>query len=111
MKRSGTRIWLRAAMAVALAVPLLAVPQSASAATNAFRVVNWADARDNYVDGWVIPTGLTAGVSYASVRSKADGIIGGCQERLGANTERLPINPESVHSGWWGRYRGPADTA
>jgi len=111
MKRFGTRIWLRAAMAAALAVPLLAVPQSASAATNSFRGVNWADARDNYVDGWVIPTGLAAGDSYDSVRSKADGIITGFQNKLGANTVRLPINPQSVNSDWWGRYKGAADSA
>jgi hypothetical protein len=111
MKRFGTRIWLRAAMAAALAVPMLAVPQSATAATNSFRGVNWADARDNYVDGWVIPTGLTAGDSYASVRSKADGIITGFQQKLGANTVRLPINPQSVNSDWWGRYKGAADSA
>ena len=107
MKRFGTRIWL----AAGLALPLLAVPQSATAATDAFRGVNWADARDNYVDGWVIPTGLTAGDSYSTVRTTADGIISDFQQKLGANTVRLPINPQSVNSDWWARYKGAADSA
>ena len=98
---------------VALATPLLAVPAPApaAAATNAFRGVNWADARDNYVDGWVIPTGLTAADSYATVRSKADGILTGFQQQIGATTVRLPINPQSVNSDWWARYKGTVDSA
>ncbi len=102
---------LRAATIAILTAPLLAVVPDASAATNAFRGVNWADSRDNYVDGWVIPTGLTAGDSYALVRSKADGIITGFQQQLGANTVRLPINPQSVNSDWWSRYKAAADSA
>jgi hypothetical protein len=102
---------LRAAMITVLVAPLLAVPPAASAATNSFRGVNWADARDNYVDGWVIPTGLTAGDSYDTVRTTADGIITGFQQQLGANTVRLPVNPQSVNSDWWSRYKGAIDSA
>lgn len=101
---------LRVLLLSVLAAPLLTIPP-ASAATNAFRGVNWADARDNYVDGWVIPTGLTAGDSYDVVRTKADGILTGFQQQLGANTVRLPINPQSVNSDWWARYQGAADSA
>ena len=97
--------------AAALAVPLLAVTHAASAATNSFQGVNWADARDNYVNGWVIPTGLTASDSYSTVRTKADGILSGFQNLLGANTVRLPINPESVNSSWWAAYKGAVDSA
>ena len=111
MKRFRTRRCLRAVLVAMLATPLLTVPQDASAATNAFRGVNWADARDNYVDGWVIPTGLTAADSYSTVRSKADGILAGFQNLLGANTVRLPINPQSVNSAWWASYRGAVDSA
>src|SRR3569833_2673868 len=82
-----------AIVAAIVAATLLAIPSPASAATNSFRGVNWADARDNYVDGWVIPTGLTASDSYATVKSKADGILSGFQSLIGANTVRLPINP------------------
>lgn len=111
MNRPHSRTRLRAFLIAALLAPLLTVSPGASAATNSFRGVNWADSRDNYVDGWVIPTGLTAGDSYDSVRSKADGIISGFQQQLGANTVRLPINPQSVNSDWWARYKGAADSA
>lgn len=97
--------------AAALVVPVLVVAGSASAATNGFRGVNWADARDNYVNGWVIPTGLSASDSYSTVKTKADGIISGFQSLLGANTVRLPINPESVNSSWWSAYKGAFDSA
>ena len=106
-----TPVWTRVLLVAALAVPVAAVPGAASAATNGFRGVNWADARDNYVDGWVIPTGLTAADSYATVRAKADGILGGFQQQIGADTVRLPINPQSVNSDWWARYRGTVDSA
>lgn len=102
---------LACALVVVLAAALLAAVPSASAATNSFHGVNWADARDNYVNGWVIPTGLTAGDSYATVRTKADGVITGFQQLVGANTVRLPINPQSVNSDWWARYKGAVDSA
>jgi Cellulase (glycosyl hydrolase family 5) len=102
---------IRVLLAAAVVAPLLAVAQEASAATAGFRGVNWADARDNYVDGWVIPTGLTASDSYTTVRTKADGIVAGFQNLLGANTLRLPINPQSVNSAWWASYKGAFDSA
>jgi hypothetical protein len=102
---------LRVLLTAALIVPLLAVAHSASAATNSFRGVNWADARDNYVDGWVIPSGLTASDSYSTVKTKADGILTGFQNLLGANTLRLPVNPQSVNSSWWTAYKGAVDSA
>ena len=106
------RTLARAALVAALvAAPALALPEAASAATNSFRGVNWADARDNYVDGWVIPSGLTASDSYATVKSKADGILSGFQSLVGANTVRLPINPQSVNSAWWAAYKGTVDSA
>ncbi|GIM96818.1 cellulase [Paractinoplanes toevensis] len=102
---------LGAVLAVAVAVPLVAVAGEAAAATNSFRGVNWADARDNYVNGWVIPSGLTASDSYSTVYTKADGVIGGFQSLLGANTVRLPINPQSVNSAWWASYKAAFDSA
>ncbi|MFD8492704.1 cellulase family glycosylhydrolase [Amycolatopsis sp. NPDC059657] len=102
---------VRILLAAILAAPLLMVAQQASADTNAFRGVNWADARDNYVDGWVVPTGLAAGDSYATIKTKSDGILAAFQQQLGANTVRLPINPQSVNSDWWARYKATADSA
>ena len=111
MKKFRRKTKLAILFAAALAIPVLASANGASAATNNFRGVNWADARDNYVNGWVIPTGLSSSDNYSTVRSKADGIISGFQSLLGANTVRLPINPESVNSSWWSAYKGAIDSS
>ena len=98
--------------AVALYVqPDFVQPRLAHAAVTSFAGVNWADARDNYNSGWVIPTGLTASDSYATVQAKANKILAGFQNNLGANTVRLPINPPSVMQSWWGSYTAAIDTA
>ena len=74
--------------------------------------VNWADARDNFVDGWVIPSGLEAGDDYNTVSAKANAILSGFQTNMpGVNTVRLPINPPSVADVWWSRYTGAIDKA
>jgi len=71
---------------------------------------NWADARDNFVDGWVIPSGLSSDDNYSTVQSKANTILSAFQD-AGANTVRLPINPPSVLESWWGSYKGAIDKA
>jgi len=74
--------------------------------------VNWADGRDNFVDGWVIPSGLTASDSYSTVSAKANSILTAFQTNMpGVNTVRLPINPNSVLEAWWGPYTGTIDRA
>jgi hypothetical protein len=74
--------------------------------------VNWADARDNFVDAWVIPSGLEAGDDYNTVSAKANAILSGFQTNMpGMNTVRLPINPSSVLETWWSRYTGAIDKA
>jgi hypothetical protein len=74
--------------------------------------VNWADGRDNFVDGWVIPSGLTASDNYATVNAKANSILTGFQNNMsGVNTVRLPINPNSVLESWWSAYTGAIDAA
>lgn len=96
--------------------------QEASAGKNAVVVsgvgaagiagVNWADGRDNFVDGWVIPSGLTASDDYNTVSAKANSILSAFQANMsGVNTVRLPINPPSVLEAWWGRYTGAIDRA
>jgi len=74
--------------------------------------VNWADIRDNFVEGWVIPSGLTASDDYAVVQTKADIILSGFIDNMSANTVRLPINHQSVVEGrWWDQYKGASDMA
>ncbi len=74
--------------------------------------VNWADARDNFVDGWVIPSGLEAGDDYATVATKSNAIYNGVMANLqGVNAIRLPINPPSVTERWWTAYHATIDQA
>lgn len=117
MKLHRSRIFRLAVLVVAvLGISALYVqpgflqPRTAYAATQ-FAGVNWADARDNYNSGWVIPTGLSASDSYATVQAKANTILAAFQNNLGANTVRLPINPPSVAQSWWGSYTAAIDTA
>src|SRR5438132_5802497 len=74
--------------------------------------LNWADGRDNFVDGWVIPSGLTASDSYSTVAAKTDAILNGFSSQVsGVNTIRIPINPPSVAESWWGSYTAAIDKA
>ena len=72
--------------------------------------VNWADGRDNFQDGWVIPSRLSASDTYSDVQIKSDPILSGFIQD-GVNTVRLPINPPSVSQSWWNSYRGAIDKA
>jgi hypothetical protein len=106
--------WSVLAAACLLAAAWVAVGPPAGpalAATNQFKGVNWADTRDNYNTGWVIPDGLSASDGYNTVYSVADSTIKGFESNLGANTVRLPINEPSVSQSWWGAYRGAIDAA
>lgn len=74
--------------------------------------VNWADGRDNFVDGWVIPSGLSSSDNYSTVYAKANAIMSGFKSNMpGVNTVRLPINPPSVLESWWTAYKGAVDGA
>ncbi|MFD2288255.1 cellulase [Pedobacter petrophilus] len=74
--------------------------------------INWADARDNFVDGWVIPSGLDAGDDYASVATKSNALYNGVISNLpGVNAIRLPINPPSVTERWRTAYQATIDQA
>ena len=106
------RTTLIAACALTAAGLVTAGPvPAASAATSQFKGVNWADTRDNYNTGWVIPDGLGASDSYSTVYSIANSYIKAFQANLGANTVRLPINEPSVSQSWWSSYRGAIDAA
>ncbi|MBA2394495.1 MAG: cellulase family glycosylhydrolase [Ktedonobacteraceae bacterium] len=83
----------------------------AHAATSQFRGVNWADTRDNFVNGPVIPSGLSTSDSYATTYAKATAILKGFQTNLGANTVRFGINVQTVSSSWWNSYIAAFDAA
>jgi hypothetical protein len=111
LRRPVSRAVVVAACLLVSSVAISAPATRALAATNQFKGVNWADTRDNYNSGWVIPDGLSASDSYSTVYSVANSTIKGFQSNLGANTVRLPINEPSVSQSWWSAYRGAVDAA
>ena len=92
-----------------VAVHVFACPDTLKTAD--IRGVNWADERDNYVDGWLFPSGITSTDDYASVMAKANTVLSGFRTNLGANTVRLPVNPQTVLQSWWPTYTGTIDAA
>lgn len=82
----------------------------AQASTAQFRGVNWADQRDNFVNGVLYPSGLTASDTYSSAAAVADRVVGQLYSITGANTVRIPVNEPTV-ANYWGTYTGAIDTA
>jgi hypothetical protein len=82
----------------------------AHASTNQFKGVNWADQRDNFVNGVLYPSGLGSSDTYSSAGAVANQVVGQLYAITGANTVRMPINEPTV-SGYWGTYTGAIDTA
>ncbi|UJF32829.1 RICIN domain-containing protein [Paenibacillus hexagrammi] len=95
---------------VMLSTLSLGKPQTAEAATSAFKGVNWADSRDNFVNGVLYVSGLSSSDTYASASTVADKVVGQFVSTLGANTIRMPINEPTVSS-YWGTYTGAIDKA
>ncbi|MGW4063434.1 RICIN domain-containing protein [Amycolatopsis sp. NPDC004747] len=94
-----------------LAVGLLAaVPPQAQASTAGFKGVNWADTRDNFVNGVLYVSGLTASDTHDSAAVTADQVVGQLYSITGANTVRMPINEPTV-AGYWNTYTGAIDAA
>lgn len=111
MARSALRA-CRLALALALAVTgMVAVTgHHAQASTSQFRGVNWADQRDNFVDGVLYPSGLSSSDTYSSASTVASQVVGQLYSITGANTVRMPINEPTVSS-YWSTYTGAIDAA
>ena len=75
-----------------------------------FRGFNWADERDNFVDGALLLSGTGITNTYADVQKVAATVLRSFQN-VGANTVRIPINPETVIGTWWATYKGAIDQA
>jgi hypothetical protein len=103
---------LRILTVLALAVGTLTTVGSnqAHASTNQFKGVNWADQRDNFVNGVLYPSGLGASDTHASAATVADRVVGQLYSITGANTVRMPINEPTVSS-YWTTYTGAVDSA
>jgi len=97
-----------AVLATTLLLPAIALATQ----TAWMRGGNWADGRDNYVDGWIIPSGLTASSTAAEAASKAHQIaldIKGITDSSG-RIVRMGINPPSVSDAfWWSRITACVD--
>jgi hypothetical protein len=109
MSRTGRlgRVLLTAALAVAATV---VAQEPAHADTRDFRGVNWADQRDNFVNGVLYVSGLSSTDTYASAATVADRVVGQLYSITGANTVRMPINEPTVAT-YWSTYTGAIDQA
>jgi hypothetical protein len=77
-----------------------------------FHCVNWADPRDNFVNGLLALSGLSSSSdTYATVQTKAGDILSEFQSKLKANAVRIPINEPTVSGTWWNAYKAAIDTA
>jgi hypothetical protein len=81
---------------------------SASATTNQFRGVNWADSRDNFQSGVLYVSGLSSSDTYASALATGTSVMAQFGSKLGANAVRMPINEATV-STYWSTYTGAID--
>jgi len=81
----------------------LAASDTITSSTRNFKGVNWADTRDNFVDTWLILSGLESTDDEATISTKTAAILSGFKTN-GANTVRLPVNPSTVLQNYWPRY-------
>src|SRR3954466_5753019 len=84
--------------------------QQAQASTSQFHGVNWADQRDNFVNGVLYVSGLGSTDTYSSAATVADRVVGQLYSITGANTVRMPINEPTVAT-YWNTYTGAIDQA
>jgi hypothetical protein len=101
------RILLVAALAVTGTV---VAQEAAHADTRQFHGVNWADQRDNFVNGVLYVSGLGSTDTYSSAATVADRVVGQLYSITGANTVRMPINEPTVAT-YWNTYTGAIDQA
>ena len=78
--------------------------------TAQLRGVNWADQRDNFVNGVLYPSGLGSADTYSSAATVASQVVGQLFSITGANTVRMPVNEPTVAT-FWGSYTGAIDAA
>lgn len=98
------------ALLVLAAGLMTAAPEPARASTSQFRGVNWADPRDNFVNGVLYVSGLSSTDTYSSAATVANQVVGRLYSITGANTVRMPINEPTV-ADYWGTYTGAIDAA
>lgn len=75
-----------------------------------FKGFNWADRRDNFVNGVLYVSGLSVSSTDAEAQTLTAMVMKTWQD-VGANTVRLPINLPTVKSSFWSVYKGVIDKA
>ena len=68
-----------------LSLAILLVATRASATTNQFRGVNWADSRDNFQSGVLYVSGLSSSDTYSSALATGTSVMTQFESKLGAN--------------------------
>jgi len=86
------------------------VTSNASAVTNQFRGVNWADSRDNFQSSVLYISGITSSDTYDSAFATGNAIVSQFVSKLGSNAVRMPIN-EATITRFWSTYTGAIDAA
>jgi len=99
-------IYSRTGALLSIAISIAAT--RASATTNQFRGVNWADSRDNFQSGVLYVSGLSSSDTYDSALATGTSVMTQFVSMLDANAVRMPINEPTV-SGYWGTYTGAID--
>jgi hypothetical protein len=75
-----------------------------------FHCVNWADNRDNFVDGHLLLSGMTSDTDTpAGVTTKANIVLTAFTDLLKANSYRIPINEPTALDPWWNSYKAAID--
>ncbi|MGW3964008.1 RICIN domain-containing protein [Amycolatopsis sp. NPDC005003] len=110
LRRTLSRAFRFLAVSALASGLLAAAPPQAEASTAGLKGVNWADTRDNFVNGVLYVSGLTASDTYSSAATVANQVVGQLYSITGADTVRLPINEPTV-SGYWATYTGAIDAA
>ena len=71
-----------------------------------FHCVNWADNRDNFVDGHLLLSGITSDTdTYEGVTTKANIVVAAFTDLIKANSFRMPINEPTALDPWWNSYK------
>ena len=97
---------MRSTFGSMLAGAVLLAPQITSAQNFDFMDgCNWADSRDNYVNGIIVLSGTQTWHTEAVHKAKAKQLAGYAKNR-GMNSIRVPCNPDTIaNSGQWGKFQ------
>ena len=84
----------------------------AGTGVSSFHCFNWADQRDNFVDGTLLLSGtLGTDTTADAITPKATTVLAAFTDQLKANTVRMPINEPTVNGSYWSAYKAAIDVA